>query len=142
MLSVILAGCQSQEGMSVSTEPDNPRSDSVTGSTKRTPAAAGTGVSGHLRNPSGAGIGLATITVAPHPAGGEGPVSQQANVSDAEGHYFYPLPPGRWEVTVSAHGYRPVSSLVAVDDGDPAIHNLVLERLKSGRDDEGADETG
>jgi hypothetical protein len=142
MLLAILAGCRSEEGQPVSAEVSNARGGGVAGTAGAETPASGTGVVGQLRNASGGAIELATITVTPHPAAGSGPVTLEANVSDAEGHYFHPLPPGRWNVTVTAHGYRPVSSLVVVSDGDPASHDLVLERLASGQDDEGADATG
>jgi hypothetical protein len=77
-------------------------------------------------NPSGAPIEVATITVAPN-AAGAGPVSQEANVTDAQGRYFYPLPPGRWELTVTAYGYSPLTTSVVVRDGELEIHNVVLE---------------
>lgn len=88
--------------------------------------AEGTGVRGRVTDTSGEPIELATITVA---LGVEatGPARMDANVTDADGRYFLPLPPGPAEVTISAHRQQPATLSLTVPEGDPLVRDVVLE---------------
>jgi hypothetical protein len=68
---------------------------------------------------------MATLTVVPEPAGA-GPVRQEANVTDQDGDYLLPLPPGRWTVTVTALGHPPTSWSVEVPTAGRARHDVTL----------------
>ncbi len=92
----------------------------------QSPEAEGTGVRGRVTGTAGVPVELATITVTGGPRT-DGPVSQQANVTDAQGRYFFPLPPGQWEITVTAHRYDPVTRTLVVSEGEPTTHHVVLE---------------
>ncbi|MBA3372541.1 MAG: carboxypeptidase regulatory-like domain-containing protein [Euzebyaceae bacterium] len=89
-------------------------------------AGRGHGVRGRVTDSSGEPIELATIMVA---RGEEAtaPARMDANVTDADGRYFLPLPPGPAEVTISAHRQQPVTLSVVVPEGEPLVRNLVLE---------------
>jgi Carboxypeptidase regulatory-like domain len=90
-----------------------------------TPVPHGTGVLGRVTDETGRPVPMATLTAAPEPAG-SGPVRQEANVTDEHGDYFLPLPPGRWTVTVTAHGRPSVSRLVLVPAAGRAVHHVTL----------------
>ncbi|MBA3367762.1 MAG: carboxypeptidase regulatory-like domain-containing protein [Geodermatophilaceae bacterium] len=111
----------------MSAGPNTTGDGAVAGSARtQTPVPQGAGVRGRITDKSGGPIELATITVTGSPSGA-GPVPQAANVTDAEGQYFFPLPPGEWEITFTAHRYRPAISNVVVREGEPTIHDLGLE---------------
>ncbi len=84
-----------------------------------------TGGLGPVTDETGRAVPMATLTAAPEPAGA-GPVRQEANVTDAHGDYFLALPPGRWTVTVTAVGHRPVSWPAVVPDGGQVRHDVTL----------------
>jgi nitrogen fixation protein FixH len=85
----------------------------------------GTGVLGRVTDEAGRPVPMATVTVVPEPAG-SGPVRQEANVTGENGDYFVALPPGRWMVTVTAHGRRPVSWPAVVPADGRAVHDVIL----------------
>jgi len=87
----------------------------------------GTGVTGVVTDRSGAPIELANMTVEPVDADASaGPVTQEANVTDADGRFFVPLSPGTWRLKAEAPGHRPASVVVEVPEGAPTTHDLVL----------------
>jgi hypothetical protein len=90
-----------------------------------TPVPFGTGVLGRVTDETGRPVPMATLTAEPEPAGAA-PVRQEANVTDDHGDYFLPLPPGRWTVTVTAMGHRPVSWLAVVPAAGQALHQVTL----------------
>ena len=59
---------------------------------------------------------------------GTPPVPELAVVTDAQGLGFWPLRPGRYEITVSAGGYRPAAKPVTVEAGRIATLDFVIER--------------
>ena len=91
-----------------------------------TPVPHGTGVLGRVTDETGRPVAMATLTAVPDPAG-SGPVRQEANVTGEDGDYFIPLPPGRWTVTVTAHGRPAVSWLARVPADGQAVHHLTLQ---------------
>jgi hypothetical protein len=91
-----------------------------------TPVPSGTGVLGRVTDTSGAPVAMATLTASPDRSAGR-PVRQEANVSDADGWFFLPLPAGGWTVSATALGYRAASVAVEVADGQ-VHHDLVLVR--------------
>jgi hypothetical protein len=85
----------------------------------------GTGVLGRVTDADGRPVPMATLTATPEPSGA-GPVPQEANVTGADGDYLLPLPPGRWTVTVTAHGHRPSSTPLEVPEHGNVAHDVTL----------------
>jgi hypothetical protein len=85
----------------------------------------GTGVRGRVVSAAGAPVDTATVTAAATGRPG-GPVSQEANVTAADGTYFRPLPPGSWEITVSRVGFRPHTERVVVPAGPAVVLDVAL----------------
>ena len=76
---------------------------------------------------SGAPIELANLTARPVDVDAPtGPVTQEANVTDVDGRFFVPLPPGTWHLEAEAPGYLPATQLVVVVGNAPATQHLVL----------------
>jgi len=125
-LSLVVAGCGAKEdpvGGSTS-------SDSSEGNVAGTPDVGattpqGSGVRGRVTDASGGPIELATLTFAPQT--GSGPVTQEANVTDADGRYFLPLPVGEWTVTVTAVGFRPSTLRVQVSERKQLVRDVVMK---------------
>ena len=87
----------------------------------------GTGITGVVTDRSGGPVELANMTAEPVEGDAPtGPVTQEANVTDAEGQFFVPLKPGTWRLTARAEGYRPATEVVEVGDGAPTTQDLVL----------------
>lgn len=120
------AGCGIQEAAVTTGSQPSSEVTAGPGQTQSEVPAQGTGVRGRVTDSSGAPIELATLTVAP-PPGGSGPSRLEANVTDADGQYFLPLPPGPWEVTVTAHRHQPATLSVEVPEGEPLVRDLELK---------------
>lgn len=101
------------------------RDGNTAGSPTGAPEVTGTGVAGRVTTVDGAPVGMATLTAVPEPAG-RGPVRQEANVSDADGWFFLPLPPGTWAVTVTPPRQEAVTVTVTVPDRGAASSDVVL----------------
>ena len=54
-------------------------------------------------------------------------VPEIAAYTGPDGRYSWDLPPGRWELTVSADGYRPATRQVTIEAGGPATLDFTLE---------------
>jgi hypothetical protein len=62
-------------------------------------------------------------------SGGPGPVPDIAILSDKDGYYNWALMPGTYELSVSADGYKPVTRRVAVEAGNVATLDFILESI-------------
>ncbi len=123
---VVGAGCGSEEAAVTAGSEFSSEVTAGPGQSQSEVPAQGTGVRGRITDSSGAPIELATLTVAP-PPGGSGPSRLEANVTDADGQYFLPLPPGQWEVTVTAHRHQPATLSAEVPEGKPLVRDLELK---------------
>lgn len=112
---VALVGACGSESSSSSGSTSSPA-----GSGSATPV--GTGVQGRVTDETGAPVPRATISS----DAASGRVAQSANVTDAEGRFFLPLPPGTWEVSVAAPGHEPTEFEVEVADGEQVQQEVVL----------------
>jgi hypothetical protein len=124
---VASAGCAGgEQAVGTGSEPTSGGVTAGPAQTQPPELAEGTGVRGRVTDTSGEPIELATITVA---LGVEatGPARMDANVTDADGRYFLPLPPGPAEVTISAHRQQPATLSLTVPEGDPLVRDVVLE---------------
>ena len=124
---VASAGCAGgEQAVGAGSEPTSGGVTAGPAQTQPPELAEGTGVRGRVTDTSGEPIELATITVA---LGVEatGPARMDANVTDADGRYFLPLPPGPAEVTISAHRQQPATLSLTVPEGDPLVRDVVLE---------------
>ena len=101
------------------------------------PESGGNGHSAarQLRKGSQDGSPITTGTRSKAPSVGAAPldpggpaVPEIAIVSDANGHYQWPLRAGRYELTVVAEGYQRVSKKVAVRAGEVTTLDFVLSR--------------
>ena len=54
-------------------------------------------------------------------------VPELAIYTGADGRYWWPLPGGRWELTVSARGHRSAAKTVVVDESGPVTLDFTLE---------------
>jgi hypothetical protein len=50
-----------------------------------------------------------------------------AGVTDGDGRYVWQLADGTWDITVSAPGFRPATTMVVVRSGAAVRADLVLE---------------
>jgi hypothetical protein len=123
LLGLSLAACGG-DGVPA-TAPDDGAVAGTAQTESRTPVQ-GTGVQGRITGPAGEPIEMASITVTSSPDGAE-PMSQEANVTDADGRYFLPLSPGHWGVTISAFGHESTNVSVDVPNGEPVVLDVVLE---------------
>jgi hypothetical protein len=55
------------------------------------------------------------------------PIPEIAIVSEADGRYRWPLPPGQYQVSVSADGYREATRPVTVSPGTTVTLDFVLD---------------
>lgn len=90
---------------------------------------AGDGVRGRITNEDGNAIEGASVTAASLDPNGPA-VPEMAIVSDANGRYEWPLPEGRYELTVAADGYERASKRVSVTRGNVATLDFVLSRAR------------
>jgi len=87
------------------------------------------GVTGHIKDGDGAAVAGATVLARSVDVNGS-PVPELAIVSDASGHYEWPLRPGRYELTVVADGYVRVSKRVGFRAGEVARLDFLLTRSR------------
>lgn len=91
------------------------------------PTADGQGVEGRITDREGRPIAGALVVPrsldVPSP-----PIPEIAIVSDEEGRYAWRLPPGRYEIAVSAAGYRGAVKEAVVRAGQVTRLDFVLER--------------
>jgi hypothetical protein len=85
------------------------------------------GVSGRITNDDGAAVQGASVVAASLEPGGPA-VPEMAIVSDAKGHYQWPLRAGRYQLTAAADGYQRASKKVTVTAGEVATLDFVLSR--------------
>ncbi len=101
---------------------ETPVSSEYTGVVK---AADSTGVHGHVQTPSGNPVVDASILVKsldqPAPA-----VPEMAMITDSNGNFNWPLPRGKWQVTVISLSGKRVSKNVTVGRSGPAKVNFIL----------------
>ena len=84
------------------------------------------GVVGRVTGPGGAAVSGATVT--PSSRGDPGPpIPMTAAITDGDGRYWWSLPTGSWEITVSAPGFRTSSRAVFVADGSALRLDFELE---------------
>ena len=93
------------------------------------PAAISEGVTGRVRASGGAAIVGAMVQPRALEANAR-PIPEIAIVSDGEGRYVWRLFPGKYEISVSAEGYAPVTATVAVAGGQVTTQDFVLERAR------------
>jgi Carboxypeptidase regulatory-like domain len=127
-LLLVIAGCGDGGGARVSSGSDGNIAapggvpvESVPG----VPTGVPTGVQGRVTNPAGEPVATASVVRAP--VDSTAAVTQEAAVTDADGRYFWPLPPGTWEITISAPGLRTASRRVTVVDGQRARLDFALQ---------------
>ena len=95
---------------------------------------------GTPQDTAGRGEGVAgLVTAAGQPAEGlmvqaasldepSQPIPEIAVLTGEDGRYAWPLPPGRYRLSVSLDGFQPASGSVTVEAGRRATLNLALER--------------
>ncbi len=84
------------------------------------------GVGGRVTTAAGAPV--ATATISRSPVGSRGPVTQEVVVTDADGRWFWPLPAGTWEVSITAQGLRAAAERVTVAPDRRTTLDVVLQR--------------
>jgi hypothetical protein len=91
------------------------------------PTAGGQGVEGRITDRQGRPIAGALVVPRsldePSP-----PIPEIAIVSDEQGRYAWRLPPGRYQLSVSAEGYRSAAKEAVVKPGEVTRLDFVLER--------------
>lgn len=80
--------------------PDTPVGDHQTSLTR--PQRDRAGIAGRLSSPSGRP--LAGVVVLVQSLGRPVPIPDRANATDADGHFFWPLPAGRYRLTFVSEG--------------------------------------
>lgn len=92
------------------------------------PTAGGQGVEGRITDTQGRPIAGALVVPKsldePSP-----PIPEIAIVSDEQGRYAWRLPPGRYQISVSAEGYRGAVKEAVVGAGQVTRLDFVLERI-------------
>lgn len=92
------------------------------------PSADGQGVEGRITDSRGRPIAGALVVPKsldePSP-----PIPEIAIVSDEEGRYAWRLPPGRYQISVSAEGYRGAAKQAVVRPGEVTRVDFVLEQI-------------
>lgn len=92
------------------------------------PSADGQGVEGRITDSRGRPIAGALVVPKsldePSP-----PIPEIAIVSDEEGRYAWRLPPGRYQISVSAEGYRGAAKQAVVRPGEVTRLDFVLEQV-------------
>ncbi len=116
MFVLLVAGC----GGSLGAQPR--ASAALTGGTGGVEMAT-TGARGTVTDGVGAPVPAATVDR--RPVGGSGPVTQQAAVTGPDGRWSWALPPGTYDIVVTAPGGH-AAGRVVVGDGTPAVLDLVL----------------
>jgi hypothetical protein len=85
------------------------------------------GVAGRIANEDGSAVEGAAVVAASLDPGGPA-IPEIAIVSDAKGHYQWPLRAGRYEITVVADGYQRASKEAVVKAGEVTTLDFVLSR--------------
>jgi hypothetical protein len=86
-------------------------------------------VTGQIKDGDGSAVAGASVLAASVDVNGPA-IPELAIVSDASGRYEWPLPPGRYELTVVADGYERVSKRVAVRAGQVARLDFLVNRSR------------
>jgi hypothetical protein len=84
------------------------------------------GVAGRVTGPDGAPLEGVSVAAASRDRP-ERPTPQLGVITNADGRYRWPLPPGRWEFTVDAPAYRAASRTVDVPAGRTVTVDFRLE---------------
>jgi hypothetical protein len=92
------------------------------------PSADGQGVEERITDSRGRPIAGALV-VPKSPDEPSPPIPEIAIVSDEEGRYAWRLPPGRYQISVSAAGYRETAREAVVRAGEVTRLDFVLERI-------------
>lgn len=95
----------------------------------RPPVGVRRGVVGTVRNAAGQPVEMVLVqprALDPNAAA----VPEIAVYSGKDGRYSWDLPPGRWELTAVADGYRTTRKSVTVGTTGPATLDFVLERVR------------
>lgn len=97
-----------------------------TETTAQAKAANFESLTGAVTDPAGRPVAGASVNARSldHPGN---PVSEIGIITDAEGHYRWLLLPGRYSITVSRDGFRPVTQSTVIKMGEPANLNFVLK---------------
>ena len=67
----------------------------------------------------------------PRSLGAHGPaIPEMAILADANGSFAWPLPPGSYELTVSAQGYQTAQQIGSVSKGSVTMMDVALRRLR------------
>lgn len=114
--ALLLAGCGGSVG--AQTPPSRALTDG-TGTVEMTM----TGVRGTVTD--GAGAPVPAATVDRRPVASSAPVTQQAAVTGPDGRWSWALPPGTYDIAVTAPGGH-AAGRVVVGAGPPAVLDLVL----------------
>lgn len=123
-VAVCLLGAAAGCGRARAGEPGVPGPGNVTAGPGVSPVPLETGVRGRVSTSNGGP--LANATVMRLPAEASGPVTQEVGVTDGDGHYFWALPAGVWDIEVSMAGLRTVRQRVTVVEGQWATVDFVL----------------
>ena len=117
------AGCASGANPA---PPDPPEEAPPSGTSA---AAVRQGFSGSVRDE--AGRPLAGALIVPRALGAHGPpIPEMAILADAKGSFAWPLPPGSYELTVSAQGYQTAQQIGSVSKGRVTTMDVALRRLR------------
>jgi hypothetical protein len=122
--AAVRAGSESSEVGGVSSPQATP-GDNIASDLGGGPVGSATGVLGRVT--SSRGDPVVTASVARTPVDSHRPVTQEAAVTGDDGRYFWALPPGLWEITISAPGFRTASRRVTVVQGQRATLDFVLQ---------------
>jgi Carboxypeptidase regulatory-like domain len=113
--------------MGAGTDPNRPVSSRDAPLTEA--PAVSEGIAGVVVDEAGAPIPDVFVQVAPaDPAAG--PVPEIAIMTDDRGRYQWPLPPGRYVVSIAPAGVAPQSKEVVVEPGRLGDLNFVIERRR------------
>lgn len=122
---VAAAGCGGGRADEPVGEASTPASGNVAAGPSDAAVPADTGVRGRVTGPDGAP--LSNAAVARFPVDSSRPVTQEAGVTDGDGHYLWALPPGAWDVEISMPGHQTVRQRVTVVDGQWAQADFILQ---------------
>jgi Carboxypeptidase regulatory-like domain len=107
----------------------NPRRPASADESRPTVIPLEQGVTGQIKDGDGSAVARASVLAASVDPNGPA-IPELAIVSDASGRYEWPLPPGRYELTVVADGYERVSKRVAVRAGQVARLDFLVNRSR------------